>query len=156
MAWFSWYLKFQQNFVKKQQIHPKKKIYWQNWPQIWGSFGHLLSKKFKKNFFVKFWQILAQISKKIGILKIGSRTCKITASGLSPTCLDPPQDPPNGLPNTKWPKLWSHKTYIKSWKMRPTLMLTVRIITNVIIWHGKTYNGPKVYVGNWREFFYGE
>ena len=26
MAWFSWYLKFQQNFVKKQQIHPKKKF----------------------------------------------------------------------------------------------------------------------------------
>ena len=60
MIGFSWNLKFQHNFVKKQQIHPQKNFI--------GKIGlkfeaHLVIYEVKilKFFFVKFWQILAQI-----------------------------------------------------------------------------------------------
>ena len=45
-------------FCQKATNSPPKKFYWQNWPQIWGSFGHLLSKNFEIFFlsnFDKFW-----------------------------------------------------------------------------------------------------
>ena len=96
-------------FCQKATNSPPKKIYWQNWPQIWGSFAHLLSKKIW-NFFC---QILTQISKKYGILIIGSRTLKITPSGGSPSGFHPPQDPHNGPPNTVLDILESHKCIIK-------------------------------------------
>ena len=109
-------------FCQKATNSPPKKIYWQNWPQIWGSFAHLLSKKFLKIFFVKFWQILAQISKKYGILIIRSRTLKITPSGGSPRGFHPPQDPHNGPPNTVLDILESHKIIIKRQILWSTLV----------------------------------
>ena len=115
-------------FCQKATNSPPKKII----GKIGLKFGaHLLIylvKKIKK-FFVKFWQILAQISKKYGILIIRSRTLKITPSGGSPKGFHPPQDPHNGPPNTVLDILESHKIIIKRQILWSTLIPTVCLFT---------------------------
>ena len=135
-------------FCQKATNTLPKKFYWQNWPQIWGSFAHLLSKKILKFFFVKFWQILAQISKKFGILIIGSRTLKITPSGGSPSGFHPPQDPHNGPPNTVLDILESHKCIIK----RQIFWCTLLIIQATFVL-GFLRLGPRVHEGSFSSSF---
>ena len=87
-----------------------------------------------KNFFVKFWQILAQISKKIGNLKIRSRTFPKKAKPIPQCGSHWPRRLPFGQKMPFCTKFRSVKRlfwYLQNYEFEPhpTLHLTTHVCT---------------------------